>query len=112
MADLAEQKKAVLPYLQVRGRGGSREGGRARAVIIVSFLSRKKKSSRHAATTKTKHATHAQRAEEVASVDPKVAYYCRMWAVDQVRSFDGLSRRRPTPKPDAIANAERAPTKT
>lgn len=26
-----------------------------------------------------------QRAEEVQAVDPKVAYYCRLWAVDQVR---------------------------
>jgi hypothetical protein len=30
----------------------------------------------------------AQRAEEMQAVEPKVAYYCRLWAVDQVRHAD------------------------
>ena len=28
-----------------------------------------------------------QRADEVNKVDPKVAYYCRMYAIEQVRSL-------------------------
>jgi hypothetical protein len=81
MADLAEQKKAILPYLQVRFRACGElvvcVRVQADAFLLCILLPTPPRALPSTPTT-------TQRAEEVASVDPKVAYYCRMWAVDQV----------------------------
>ena len=72
MASTEEQKKAILPFLQVSVRASS-----IRVAPRESLLS-------------LPHPDHLppslQRADEVNKVDPKVAYYCRMYAIEQVMS--------------------------
>lgn len=77
--DLEAQKKLVLPYLQVRRRCQQRTRSATRAPRDA------------AASRACPHRVHArpppvawQRAEEIQAVDLRVAYYCRLWAVDQV----------------------------
>lgn len=112
MATLAEQKKAILPYLQVTL--AFRKQTLRTAVLHVSlmqwpamskrdeFLTASRLRLRSKGTKRkdfTKVATvyigklirfsaagswHLQRAEEIDSLNPKVAYYCRVYAIEQV----------------------------
>ena len=78
MASTEEQKKAILPFLQVD-------------VYLLSPL-----RDPMLLTTLPFHfdtfCPTLQRADEVNKVDPKVAYYCRMYAIEQVRAFKGVQR--------------------
>lgn len=114
--DLEQQKKMVLPYLQVRGvcmwtshtsisergsamhaseraRRGKRAGGScppgAAGCCARTYRCASMRSSLSTLPSQTffhpYKKTNTQRAEEVQAVEPKVAYYCRLWAVDQVQ---------------------------
>jgi hypothetical protein len=87
MADTTEeQKKAILPFLQVRARAGRPR----RAAPIPAPASRNRFFSR----------TLHQRAEEIERVEPRVAYYCRMYAVEQ-----GLALPSRSPQIDGLLGA-------
>ena len=105
MADTTEeQKKAVLPFLQVNSESAERErerinviklddDGRAekRKLDLDLPLQKKKLTlssppTPHSSLSLFFFSTH-QRAEEIEKVEPKIAYYCRMYAVEQVRAI-------------------------
>ena len=65
MATTDEQKKAILPFLQVR-----------QADVLGSSGSR--------CCVQVTHWCVLQRADEIGKVEPKVAYYCRLYAIQQV----------------------------
>ena len=72
--NVAEQKKLILPFLQA-------------CPCLLLF-----DAAVDARTQSLKHILHnlicelrvTQRADEVAPVEPKIAYYCRLYAVEQV----------------------------
>ena len=70
--DLEEQKKLVIPFLQVRRSLGASEPWNlgASCTSVENLL---------------KAVCVLQRAQEIQKVDPRVAYYCRMYALEEVR---------------------------
>ena len=65
MATTDEQKKAILPFLQVRHADTDTATGLPSRLL-------------------DSHHCTLQRADEIGKVEPKVAYYCRLYAIQQV----------------------------
>ncbi len=68
MATTDEQKKAILPFLQVRH------------VKVSGPLG-------SLCNMKLTYGCAMQRADEIGKVEPKVAYYCRLYAIQQVSAY-------------------------
>ena len=73
MASTEEQKKAILPFLQVCKHLCFHQVTPMKSLVCCNVLPDLRPT--------------LQRADEVNKVDPKVAYYCRMYAIEQVRSL-------------------------
>ena len=69
MTTLEEQRKTLLPILKVK------------ALSLVVQLAKSQSSA-------PQQGVHLQRADEVQQQEPKVAYYCRLYAVHQVPKID------------------------
>jgi hypothetical protein len=68
MSPLEEQKKLLLPFLQA-------------SALQSAHIARPKQADQRPALPCT---TLLQRADEVQKAEPKIAYYCRLYAVEQV----------------------------
>lgn len=89
MADTTEeQKKAVVPFLQVRQWPARHDHAPPRSGLLPSHPRLQNPS------------THTQRAQEIERVEPKIAYYCRMYAVEQ-----GLALPARSPQIDGLLGA-------
>ena len=75
----SEQKKAILPYLQVCCQT-------ATSLLVLALLFSCVMKLLQQPGLKIVDGCVVQRADEVGKMEPKVAYYCRMYAVDQARS--------------------------
>ncbi len=93
---LEDQKKLVLPFMQVPARRSGRlcssasriRSQPAAAAACDSVPPRCWPSLTCAWRARSggdSSCDAAQRAQEVEKVDPKVAYYCRLYAIEQVR---------------------------
>jgi len=97
MATLDEQKKLVIPYMQARCSGGyaGKDGQLARALGLERSLSAGRDVSADllpCCALPCIATPVLQRAQEVEKAEPKIAYYCRMYALEQaswwVRGFE------------------------
>lgn len=80
--DLEEQKKLLLPILQVRY--AKPDDVRASPLSMRVLMHH---------VTALSSCMPAQRAEEIQAVEPRMAYYCRLYAIKKVRQSYQYMRR-------------------